>query len=97
LAQGPETGWRAARKAGQAGRHVNTTRNKVILDAQHQQVPKSVSATKSNEETQRGLTAKLPWGAGMSKQSAAVKRDLSGQAMLIKGKRGNSKKTRKTD
>jgi len=55
----------------------------------------------SNEETQKGLTAKLPWGAGMSKRSAAVKRDLSGQAMsnkehawwavLIKGKRGNPK------
>jgi len=56
----------------------------------------------SNKETQKGLTAKLPRGAGTSKRSAAVKRDLSGQAMsskehawwavLIKGKRGNPKR-----
>jgi len=55
----------------------------------------------SNEETQKGLTAKLPWGARTSKRSAVVRRDLSGQAMsskehawwavLIKGKKGKLK------
>jgi len=56
----------------------------------------------SNEETQKGLTAKLPRGAGTSKRSAAVRRGLSGQAMfnkghawwavLIKGKKGETRK-----
>jgi len=65
----------------------------------------SVSATKSNKETQKELTAKLPRGARTSKRSVAVRRDLSGQAMsnkehawwavLIKGKRGNPKRQRK--
>ena len=65
-------------------------------------MPNSVSATKSNEETHKGLTAKLPWGAGTSKRSTVIRRGLSGQAMsnkehawwavLIKGKRGNPKR-----
>ena len=97
------TGWRAAREAGQARRQVNTTGNKSCFGCP---APTGAEFGIRNEypmrKHKRGLTAKLPWGAGTSKRSAAVKRDLSGQAMsskehawwavLIKGKRGNPKR-----
>jgi len=96
------TGWRAARKVGQARRQVNTTGNKSCFGCP---APMGAEFSIRNEypmrKHKRGLTAKLPWGAGTNKQSVAVRRGLSGQAMfnkehawwavLIKGKRGNPK------